>query len=170
LKMDYKKQTTVLSVMFVLVGMMFVVPAMTEKGMAQISVVNARADGRCGTTPCDLRLITYVLIHGFWRFTPTRDGTFVFWRAEAPHGLGTILGAVTYGIFHDGERVGTAIFTFLNPIVGPNACTITTIPSVPGACDKGSGHNAMFFYHFVVPSLAGDANEDQEGDNSGDTP
>jgi hypothetical protein len=36
LKMDYKRQTTVLSLMFVLLGMMFIVPAMTEKALATI--------------------------------------------------------------------------------------------------------------------------------------
>jgi hypothetical protein len=166
LKMDYKRQTAVVAI-FALVGMMFVVPAITGKAMALPSKVVARADGRCGTTPCDLRLITYVLISGFWVITPTQDGTLVGWNAQAIHGVGNVAGVVTYGIIHDGERVGTATFTFLNPLVGPNHCTIVTIPSVPGACDKGSGHDAKFFYHFVVPSLAGDAN-DQESDNNGD--
>jgi hypothetical protein len=50
--MDFKGQTAVLSA-FVLVGMMFLVPTITEKALA---VINASASGRCGpegqTLPC----------------------------------------------------------------------------------------------------------------------
>jgi uncharacterized membrane protein len=44
-KMDYKRQTTVLSVMFVLAGMVVLVPAITEKAEAKIF---AEASGDCG--------------------------------------------------------------------------------------------------------------------------
>jgi hypothetical protein len=39
LKMNYKGQTTVLSAVFVLVGMMFLVPAITEKALAKASAM-----------------------------------------------------------------------------------------------------------------------------------
>jgi hypothetical protein len=44
-KTDYKRQTTVLSVSFVLVGMMVLVPAINEKALATI---DAHASGDCG--------------------------------------------------------------------------------------------------------------------------
>jgi hypothetical protein len=37
LKTDYNRQTTVISVMFVLAGTMFIVPAITEKALALTS-------------------------------------------------------------------------------------------------------------------------------------
>jgi hypothetical protein len=78
--MHYKRQTAVLSVMFVLVGMMFLVPAITGKAMAQLV---ARADGNCGrlTGPCKIVLTGWHLEKGYWVKEPTHDGIFVTWSA-----------------------------------------------------------------------------------------
>jgi hypothetical protein len=57
LKMDFKGQTAVLSA-FVLVGMVFLVPAITEKAQASIKAV---VTGTCGpegqTHPCELTFL-----------------------------------------------------------------------------------------------------------------
>jgi hypothetical protein len=45
--MDYMGQTTVLSVIFVLVGMMFLVPVMTEKALGRIEVFIASVKLSC---------------------------------------------------------------------------------------------------------------------------
>jgi hypothetical protein len=47
LKMDYMGQTTVLSVIFVLVGMTFLVPVMTEKALGRIEVFIASVKLSC---------------------------------------------------------------------------------------------------------------------------
>jgi hypothetical protein len=178
LKMHYKRQTAVLSVMFVLVGMMFVVPAITEKAMAFV----ARADGKCGTTPCYFSAIHAVLFDGKWLQTPT-SGTVVTWSAHRTiltHFpipiLSGIDGIVAY-------RVGNVIahLYFNSPFIGPNSCKIDIIPPVPGshlACDKGSGLSPKYFYYLELPSPAsgsggsnsgsgsgGDNGEDSSGDN-----
>ncbi len=76
--MDYKGQTTVLSIIL-LVGMIFLVPAITEKALA---VTRADAAGRCGpegaTHPCQLTLLDKFLKSGIWTRTPN-SGISVTW-------------------------------------------------------------------------------------------
>jgi hypothetical protein len=175
LKMHYKRQTAVLSVMFVLVGMMFLVPAITGKAMAQLI---ARADGKCGTTPCNLTITGYHLWNGKWVKIPTRDGIYVRWSASrAPS-----IGEPNLGINGFVDVTATAIpgapgkvyatFNFRSPIIGPNECSITiSWPSPPvqhKACDKGSGINPKYFYYFVVPSTASGSGGSNSGSDSGD--
>ncbi|MGC2575218.1 MAG: hypothetical protein WA364_27245 [Candidatus Nitrosopolaris sp.] len=67
LKMDYKGQTTALSAVFFLVGMVFLVPAITEKALG---VIYARASGVCGpeghTHPCEFTFVSKELKQGKW--------------------------------------------------------------------------------------------------------
>jgi hypothetical protein len=84
--MGYKGQTTVLSVIFVLVGTMFVVPAITnEKALADSE---GWATGTCGlpgfTTHCELILVRSDLTEGKWVNKPTPSGEFVKWNANSP--------------------------------------------------------------------------------------
>ncbi len=63
-QMDYKGQTAVLSAILILVGMIFLVPAITEKALA---IVQGRAYGTCGpegqTHPCQFTFLEKEL-HG----------------------------------------------------------------------------------------------------------
>ena len=161
--MHYKRQTAVLSVMFVLVGMMFLVPAITGKAMAGTIVV--RADGKCGTTPCHLTFIRDRLYKGSIVGTPTRDGTVVYWTLRSPAG-----GYVEY-IAQGGGKVVLSHFTFSADIIGANSCTISILPPVPGlykTCDKGSGLNTEMFYYFILPSTASGSGGSNSGSDSGD--
>jgi hypothetical protein len=170
--MDYRRRTTVLSFMFVLVGMMFLVPATTGKAMA---LLVARADGKCGTTPCDFRLVRYglAIAGGKWLDTPTRHGTVVAWSAHRTILFPTPIASGIEGkVLYDVGNVDV-LLSFNSPLIGPNSCKIDIIPSVSGshtACDKGFGLNPRYFYYFELPSRAGDTNSGDEGDNSGDTP
>jgi hypothetical protein len=173
LKMDYKRQTAALSVMFVLVGMMFIVPAITEKAMAQLV---ARADGKCGTGPCTLILRNAFLVEGRWvpNHTPTHAGQVVTWAAHRvptllpPYASG-IAGQAIYQVYPDGHRA--AVFSFDSPFILPNTCKIQIIPPVSGshlACDKGSGISPEMFYYFVLPSPASGSGSNNSGSDSGD--
>jgi hypothetical protein len=59
--------------------MMFLVPAITQKAMAFLV---ARADGKCGTTPCHLFGGGYFLVGGKWVDKPTPGGAVVTWSAH----------------------------------------------------------------------------------------
>jgi len=168
--------------MFVLVGMMFLVPAISEKAMA---LLVARADGKCGNGPCILHFGGAILFDGKWFNTPT-SGTIVTWSAHRiilTHFpipiLSGIDGRVLYHVSYHGNKI--VQFIFNSPFIGPNSCKIDIMPPVPGshlACDKGSGLNPKFFYYFELPIPAsgsggsnsgsdsgGDNDEDSSGDN-----
>src|SRR5215831_2716222 len=101
--MDFKGQTAALSAVFVLVGMMFLVPAITEKALA---IVNARATGTCGqpkgpyehTYPCEFTLVKKSLDKGKWASEPTQSGTVVTWSTTGNPAPGDEKGSVTYKI------------------------------------------------------------------------
>jgi len=80
--MDYKGQTAVLSA-FVLVGMMFLVLAITEKALA---IIKASATGTCGpegeTHPCKFAFYNKHLYSGKWDHLPTDSGTSVSWQTS----------------------------------------------------------------------------------------
>ncbi len=72
-----------LSVIFVLVGMVFLVPAVSEKALA---IIHATATGTCGIAtnlgplngivqPCEFTLMNKELKEGVWRAYPTQSGT-----------------------------------------------------------------------------------------------
>jgi hypothetical protein len=170
LKMDYKRQTAVLSVIFVLVGMMFIVPAITEKAMA---LLVARADGKCGTTPCHFRLVGYgiAIRGGKYLDTPTRDGTVVTWSAHRTILFPTPIVSGIEGFVNYAVGNVHVIFHFNSPFIGPNSCKIVIHPSVPGshtACDKGSGLNPKYFYFIELPNPASGSGGSNSGSDSGD--
>jgi hypothetical protein len=139
LKMDYREQTAILLAIFVLAGMMFLVPAITEKALASIHAV---ARGTCGSTACQFTFLDKWLYNGRWTSEPTKTGTLVQWSTvRVPSG--NELGSVTYRVL----GLGTAVLYFDNPTIGSNSCRITTDPSTPGqSCHAGSGYNARFDY------------------------
>jgi hypothetical protein len=182
--MHYKRQTTVLSVIFVLVGMMFLVPVITEKAMAQLV---ARADGMCGINlanpfPCHLTLGNYAINYlvSKWQKLPTIKGTVVSWSVmrHPPPFLAPIIGYVHYfgptGGPHD--KRFTVDLTFNSPVFGANSCNVDLkvygVPSpVPGshwACDKGSGLNPKYFYHFQLPTIRESGGSISGSDSGGD--
>src|SRR5215813_8306438 len=122
--MDFKGQTALLSA-FVLVGMVFLVPAITENALA---VVDATAEGVCGpegqTHPCQFSLVGSHLDSGKWISKPTESGTLVTWSTTGLRGLfpGDEKGSVTYKV---GDE--TAILSFDSPLVGSNKCSVSGI-------------------------------------------
>ena len=136
--MDLKGQTTVLSAIFVLVGMMFLVPVITGKALA---TVHATASGVCGAFekhPCNLIWTGQDLYKGKWVSEPTKEGTVVTWSTEGNPQPGDEKGVVTYKIGRD--RVN---LLFDNPLIGTNKCSVT---AGFGTCTAGSGYNAAFTY------------------------
>ena len=139
-QVDYKGQTTVLATIFALVGMMFLVPAITEKALA---TVHATASGVCGppghTVACQFIWSAEHLDKGKWVSEPTKEGTFVTWSTVGNPQPGDEKGSVTYKIGED-----TAILSFDNPMVGSNKCNVGG--SIGGTCTAGKGYNAAFTY------------------------
>jgi hypothetical protein len=172
LKMHYKRQTAVLSVMFVLVGMMFLVPAMTEKALASIA---ATAD----TVTCCFSHLKYHMDSG--RFIippivfPTRPDelTWLTIGSSSPFGGGDEKGFVAADVTPLHIHV---IFHFFNPARGTNTCSVDPPPPVVTCTiSQGVHAGARFIVHIVPSSLLPDANggdtdSSDEGDNSGDTP
>jgi hypothetical protein len=141
LKMDFKGQTTILAAIFVLAGMIFLVPAITEKALAG---VHATATGVCGppgqTKACQFTFSAKDLnSRARWVSEPTPSGTFVTWSTVGNPQPSDEKGSVTYKIGED-----TAILSFDNPVIGKNSCNVGG--SVGGTCDAGSGQNAAFTY------------------------
>ncbi|MGA9150828.1 MAG: hypothetical protein WBZ36_09630 [Candidatus Nitrosopolaris sp.] len=152
--MDYKGQTAALSVIFVLVGMMFLVPAINEKALAAI---HATASGQCGpegqTHPCQFTLVSKHLdvcgevsragtaiptgTCGEWTSPPSESGTVVTWSTGG--GGGNERGSVTYKV--GDER---AVLSFDNPMIGFNKCSVS---GIGGSCAAGKGYNADFTYN-----------------------
>jgi len=129
--MDLKGQTTVLSAIFVLVGMMFLVPVITGKALATV-----HATASCGN--CKLIWSGQDLYKGKWVSEPTKEGTVVTWSTEGNPQPGDEKGVVTYKIGRD--RVN---LLFDNPLIGTNKCSVT---AGFGTCTAGSGYNAAFTY------------------------
>jgi hypothetical protein len=167
--MDFKGQTAVLSAILVLVGIIFLVPAITEKALAEYEPtikIHATAKGVCTaatpnpnmprvtnavvTQPCHFTWETDNLEKGKWTSPPSRSGTDVTWSAEAVCtarlclggvlGESGIIGSVTYKV---GEE--TAVLSFENPVIGYNKCSIS---GIGGSCTgPGKGYNAEFEYN-----------------------
>jgi hypothetical protein len=141
--MDFRGQTAVLSAIFVLVGMMFLVPAITEKALAAI---HATAKVVCGTTwhgACELTLEGKTLNEGSrWTSEPTQSGTVVTWSTAGKPPFGDEKGSVTYNVAS--KIGGTAVLTFDNPVLGTNECSDKG--NVYVFCKAGSGQSAEFTY------------------------
>jgi hypothetical protein len=154
LKMDFKGQTAVLSAIFVLVGMTFLVPAITGKALG---VIHATVSGQCGpegqTHPCEFTLLSKHLdvcghvsratknvirtTCGNWTSEPSKSGTLVTWSTGG--GFGDEKGSVTYKV---GDE--TAVLSFDNPLIGFNKCSVS---GIGGSCTAGKGYNADFTYN-----------------------
>src|SRR5215469_16172878 len=115
-RMDYKRQTAVLSSIFVVVGMIFLVPAITQKALAG---VDATMTGVCGpegqTHPCQLNLEVAKLSSGTWVSKPTESGTVVNWKTTG--NLGDEKGTVTYFVGDVLNKVRVRA-EFDNPLIG----------------------------------------------------
>ena len=138
--MDYKGQTAVLLSIFVLVGMMFLVPAVTERALARIE---ATATGTCGpegqTHPCEFTLLGKNLNKGKFVEQPSESGTSVKWVTAGNPAPGDEEGSVLYKV--EGAR---AQLWFKNPSVGSNECKIysSTLES-SSSCTAGQGNFAQ---------------------------
>jgi hypothetical protein len=143
-KMDFKGQTAVLSA-FVLVGMVFLVSAITEKAQASIKAV---VTGTCGpegqTYPCVFTLVRKHLLYGSWQQEPSSGGENVGWKSiGGPDGNEE--GSVTYRVSGGGE----AQLSFGNPMIGSNKCNVVIVSGegqLSGTCNAGKGYDAQFTY------------------------
>lgn len=129
LKMDYKRQTTVLSVVFILAGMMLLVPAITDKVLA------FTAGGATSGFPFHFSNLRSHLDAGKFKFGPTLSptgvianwataGTAVFGGDEKGYVLVDVVCDIALAHVCDkgGVVVGTATFHFNNPDSGANTC------------------------------------------------
>jgi hypothetical protein len=172
--MDYRRRTTVLSVMFVLVGMMFLVPAMTEKALATI---DATAISHVGS----FSNVRGHMDNGKFQIGyPQTFGDHIYWktRGSGIFGGGDERGYVTAKVGTFGTPVK---FSFFNPALGrdrpPNTCFVEPghTPYYETKCTITQGVHATATYEVrplasLPDAHGGDANSDNEGDNSGDTP
>ena len=143
--MDCNGQTALLSAILVLVGMMFLVPAVIERALARIE---ATATGTCGpegqTHPCEFTLLGKNLYKGEFLEQPSESGTSVKWVTGG--NIGDEEGSVLYKV-----EGGRAQLWFKNPLVGSNECKIysSTVES-SSSCTAGQGMNAKFTYNLRV--------------------
>ncbi len=143
--MDFKGQTAVLSA-FVLVGMVFLVPAITEKAQASIKAV---VTGTCGpegqTLPCSFALVRQHLTFGSWEQFPSSGGNNVGWKTRGAE-PGDETGSVVYRVSGGGE----AELHFANPLIGSNKCDVVILSGqgqLSGTCNAGKGYvDAQFTY------------------------
>ncbi|MGC1932374.1 MAG: hypothetical protein WA667_25665 [Candidatus Nitrosopolaris sp.] len=171
--MHYKRQTAGLSVIFVLVGMVFLVSAITEKELASVAAT-------AHTPICCFSSVKYHMYAG--RFIvppivyPTKPDELIWLTigSSSPFGGGDEKGYVAADA---GPHHFPVKFNFFNPARGPNTCGVE--PPHVGRCtiSQGVHAGAQFFLDSLVPPSPalsdgndGDANSDNEGDNSGDTP
>ena len=150
-------QTALLSIIFVLVGMVVLVPAITETALG---FIHATADGTCGpegqTHPCEFTFVSKQLDTtyaarpqgnplGKWISEPTQSGTRVTWSTAGAGGNNLIplpgdeKGSVTYKV---GDE--TAVLYFDNPVFGTNTCSVS---GMTYTCTAGKGQIAEFTYH-----------------------
>jgi hypothetical protein len=176
LNMDYKRQTTVLSIIFVLVGMVFIVPAMTEKALAIVHGEARTQFGvfyglKWGIAPPARFTVLPTVIDGhrgiIWETTGFSNGI-----SGSEHGR--VVADVGPPSTHFQYRVN---FDFSNPHFGRNTCSVPhpiLPPDVKVSCDISQGNRAFATY-LVEPrggssANGADTNSGDEGDNSGDTP
>jgi uncharacterized membrane protein YgcG len=154
LKIDYKRQTTVLSVIFVLVGMIFLVPAITGKAEA---IIRATVLLHGQAAKLTWTLLAAEMIHGAFTERPTQKGDQIAWTTHGfiipPFG-GDELGFVKYS-----TAAGDVTFLFSNPFTGKNTCKITVEnPALHGDCKITQGPTASAFYNVFSNSFANGGN------------
>ena len=161
--MDYKRQTTVLSVTFVLVGMIFLVPAITGNAEA---IIRATVLLHGHAAKLTWTLLAAEMIHGAFTERPTQKGDQISWTTHGfiipPFG-GDEVGFVKYG-----TGAGDVKFDFNDPFIGKNTCKITVEnPGLRGDCSITQGNTASAFYN-VYPVNGGNGGGDEGGDSGGD--
>jgi len=146
-KTDYKGQTARLLPIFVLVGMVFIVPAITEKALAGVNAVATCTVKGGFRGQCDMTVVGSSLSSGKWVERPTVSGDTVRWKTTGNPPGGNEKGVVNV---EAGGGLKT-LLTFDNPWFGRNSCKIlpTTISmhsTFGGSCEAGYGNNADFTY------------------------
>ena len=144
---DYKLQTVVSSGI-ILVGVMFLVPTITEKALA---VTTGVLTGTCGPTgathPCEFTFVVKYLRLGHWTLEPPQKCTDCRWQTKS--GLsGNEMGSIIYKV--DDGKAGESESYFYNPLIGSNEChekDLSDHPHFIGSCHADSGHVAIFRYH-----------------------
>ncbi len=165
--MDYKRQTTVLSVIFVLVGMMFLVPAITGKAEA---IIRATVLLHGQAAKLSWTLLAAEMIHGAFTERPTQKGDQISWTTHGfiipPFG-GDEVGFVKYSTA--GSTGGDVAFLFSNPFIGKNTCKITVEnPALRGDCSITQGATSSAFYNVFPKSFVNGGNGGgHEGGGSG---
>jgi len=123
-KMEYKGQTTAVAAIFVLVGMMFLVPVITEKALAMITSTAMITKPKCSG---ELKLVSYHLEKGIWKVRPSSAGCPVMWKTNPNGPAGWEIGDVTYKVMITKSTASPLVkFSFSSPPNGnPNTCHVT---------------------------------------------
>ncbi|HYA85031.1 MAG TPA: hypothetical protein VEH06_16530 [Candidatus Bathyarchaeia archaeon] len=144
LKIDYKGQTTVLSVILVLVGMIFLVPAITGKAEA---VINATVLLHGQAAKLTWTLLAAKMYCGVFTRQPTQKGDQIGWNTRGV-GYGETCVGHEEGFVKYGTGAGDVTFDFKNPFIGTNTCKITVQnPALRGDCSIAQGNFASAFYN-----------------------
>jgi hypothetical protein len=161
LKMDYKQQTTVLSVIFVLVGMMILVPAITGKAEA---VINATVRLHGEAAKLTWTLLEAHMNLGVFTRQPTQKGDQIGWNTRGTDASGhDENGFVKYG-----TGAGDITFRFNNPFIGTNTCKMTVEnPTLRVDCSITQGNFASLTYN-VYHVNGGNGGEDEGAGGGGD--
>jgi hypothetical protein len=129
-----KGLTTVLASVFVLVGMMFLVPAITGKAQAAIKA-------EASTKPCCFAKLTYISSGGNV-VNPTREGNIVTWSTMTK--FEETGGEVKYQVV----GYGPVEFYFRIPVIGSNTCgTKVETPTLHGGCSISRGVNPQATFY-----------------------
>jgi hypothetical protein len=129
-----KGLTTVLAGVFVLVGMMFVVPTLTGKAQATIKA-------EASTKPCCFAKLTYISSVGNV-VNPTPEGNIVTWSTMTK--FEETGGEVKYQVV----GYGSVEFYFRIQVIGSNTCgTKVETPTLHGGCSisRGMSPQATFY-------------------------
>lgn len=142
MKMAYKRQTAVLSVVFVLVGMMFLVPAITEKALARTEAV---AYPPAFSSFFNVR--THLDAGKFIQEPPEKS----FIPGWVTAGTGLFGGDEKGYVQYDVKDWGTATFYFYNPNSGSNTCNVVADPKLQAKCSITQGNFAQATYLLCLP-------------------
>jgi hypothetical protein len=177
LKTDYKRQTTVLSVIFVLVGMMLVVPAMTEKAHASILASAISHVGSFSDVRGHMYAGEFLPGHEPRSITPYQIIWGTHGRCSPPRCFPPIPSGGDergYVAARVGPTLASVEFHFSNPAKGSNTCGFApSIYLVTCSITQGVRATAKYDVNFHTGSRlpdGGDANSADEDDNSDDTP
>jgi hypothetical protein len=153
--MHFRGQTAALSTIFVLVGMVFLVPAITEKALASIKAVVTGTCGPEGAHGCLFVLASKHLRSGMWQQDPPSNVNRAEWKTigaiAGPSGMvpgeGNEAGSVIYKV-SPLSGLGEVELYFDNPLIGSNKCEVAILSGqgLSGTCNAGKGYDAEFTY------------------------